>query len=319
MAQPTVNAVHVDAVLTNISVAYLQDQSHFIATRVFPVIPVEKKSDVYFTYTKNDWFRDEAQLRSGGTESAGSGYGLSTAAYECKVYALHKDLDDQTLQNADAPLNLQREASEFLTQRMLLRQEIQWVSDYFTTSVWGTDKTGGTDFTVWSDYAASDPIEDIELGKETILSTTGRMANTLVVGYQVWRQLKHHPDVVDRYKYTRSEAETADVLRNLFEIENIHVAMAVKATNVEAETAAYAFTHGKHAMLCHVAPNPGLLTPSAGYIFSWTGISDGLGESIGVSRFPMPHLRSERVEAQIAFDDKVVATDLGYFFSGAVA
>jgi hypothetical protein len=78
MPQPNINSVHVDAILTNISVAYLQNQDNFIADKVFPIIPVDKKSDKFFTYTKNDWFRDEAQRRAPGTESAGGGYNLST-------------------------------------------------------------------------------------------------------------------------------------------------------------------------------------------------------------------------------------------------
>ena len=67
MPQPTQNQVHVDAILTNISVAYMQQQQNFIATRVFPVVPVSKQSDKFFTYTKNDWFRDEAQRRADAT------------------------------------------------------------------------------------------------------------------------------------------------------------------------------------------------------------------------------------------------------------
>ncbi|GIV81719.1 MAG: hypothetical protein KatS3mg051_1073 [Anaerolineae bacterium] len=61
MTSPTRSDVHVDAVLTGISVAYIQSQTDFIATRVFPIVPVDKRSDVFYTYTKNDWFRDEAQ------------------------------------------------------------------------------------------------------------------------------------------------------------------------------------------------------------------------------------------------------------------
>ena len=64
MPQPNVNNVHIDAILTNISVAYLQNTANFIADKVFPVIPVDKKSDLYFKYTKEDWFRDEAQRRA---------------------------------------------------------------------------------------------------------------------------------------------------------------------------------------------------------------------------------------------------------------
>ncbi len=316
MAQPTTSSVHVDRVLTNVSIAYIQSQDNFIATKVFPNIPVDKRSNVYFTYTKNDWFRDEAQVRAPATESAGSGYGLSTASYSADVFAFHKDVDDQVRANSDAPLSPDMDATKFVTSRMLLRQEIQWVTDYFATSVWGTDSTPTN---LWSNYSTSDPIEDIEAAKQTILTNTGFMPNTLVVGYPVWRQLKNHPDFVDRIKYTSSDNISTAIIAKLFELDNIYVAKAVKATNLENETAAYSLTHGKHALLLYVNPSPGLLAPSAGYTFSWTGVSDGLGLNVGVSRIPMPWIKSDRIEAQMAWDNKVVATDLGYFFNGAVS
>ncbi len=319
MAQPTQSAVHVDVPLTNISTAYMQSQDAFIASKVFPVVPVQKQTDKFYTYTKNDWFRDEAQVRADATESAGSGYGISTSTYSCDVWAIHKDIGYQTRANADSQINLDRDAAEFVTQRLLLRQEIQFVTDFFTTSVWATDSTPSN---LWSDFTNSDPIEDIETGKETILSVTGQMANTLVLGYQVFRKLKNHPDVIDRIKYTTGvsgRTVTPDLLAAMFDVDRVLVARAIKATNNEGETAAYSFTHGKHALLCHVAPNPGLLTPSAGYMFSWQGVSDGLGANIGVRRIDMPTKRAERIEGEIAFDNRVVGSDLGYFFNGAVA
>lgn len=318
MAQPTLSNVHANRPLTNISVAYIQSQMNFIAPRVFPVVPVDKKSDTYYTYDKNDWFRDEMQQRPPATESAGSGYGLSTDNYNALVWALHKDIDDQTRANYDSPLDPDREATEFLTQRGLLRQEIQWATDYFANGVWGTSVAGGSDFTYWNDYVGSDPIDNVEEGKQIILGTTGFEANTLVLGYTVFRQLKNHPDIRDRIKYVSADNITPAMLARLFELENVYVAKAIKATNVEDETAAYDFTHGKHALLCHVAPSPGLLTPSAGYTFMWRGASMGLGQTVGIKRFRIEEIASDRVEIQMAWDNKLVATDLGYFFNGAV-
>jgi hypothetical protein len=325
MPQPHVNSVHVDAILTNISVAYLQRQDNFIADKVFPVVPVDKKSDKYFVYTKNDWFRDEAQRRADGTESAGSGYNLETGTYSADVFAFHKDVGDQTLANADAPLNPLREATEFVTHRLLLRRELQFVSDFFTTGVWGTDIAGvaGTPTTgetkQWSDYTASDPIDNIEAAKSQILGNTGMEANTLVLGYDVFRALKNHPDLVDRIKYTSSQTITEDMLARMFDLDRVLVAKAVKATNAEGVSDAYSFAYGKAAALYHVAPNPGLLTPSAGYQFSWTGVSGGIGSTIGVSSFRMESLKAERVEAEMAFDNKVIGSDLGLFWNTIVA
>lgn len=316
MAQPHFGQTHIDRPLTNISVAYMQNPNNYIASRVFPVIPVDKKSDTYFTYPKNAWLRDEAQRRAPATESAGSGYGLSTDSYNCDVWALHKDVDDQTRANSDNPLMPDRDATNYVTSRMLLRLEKQWAADFFVTGVWGTSTTPSN---LWSNYSTSDPIEDIEAGKQTILTNTGFMPNTLTLGYPVFRQLKNHPDIVDRIKYTSSENITTAMLARLFELDNVYVAMGTNATNNEGETAAYSLIQGKHALLAYVNPSPGLLAPSAGYTFSWTGVSGGLGVPVGVSRIRMDAIKADRIEAEMAFDNKLVGTDLGYFFESVVA
>lgn len=316
MPQPTSSQVHVDAILTNISVAYMQSQDNFIASKVFPVVPVSKQSDKFFTYTKNDWFRDEAQRRADATESAGGGYNLGTDSYQADVYAFHKDIGDQTRANADAPINVDREAAEFVTSRLMLKMETQWVSSFFGSGVWATDSTPSN---LWSDYTSSDPLNDVETGKRTILANTGFAPNTLVLGYDVFKTLKNHPDLVDRIKYTSAQTLTEGLMASLFDIDRVMVAKAVKATNNEGATGVYDFTHGKNALLCYSAPSPGLLQPSAGYVMSWTGVSGGLGATIGTSRLRMDQYRADRIEAEIAFDMKVIGSDLGYFFSSVVA
>lgn len=333
MPQPNVNNVHIDAILTNISVAYLQNTDNFIADKVFPVIPVDKKSNLYFKYTKDDWFRDEAQRRADGTASAGSGYGLTTETYMADVYAFHKDIGDQTRANADNPLNPDMEATQFVTQRLLLRREVQWSSDYFTSGIWTSgDYVGVADNTAplgageafkWSDYLVnptsylSNPIVDVESAKATVLQNTGYEPNTFVLGYKVFQTLKNHPLLVDRYKYTQSGAiVTEDLLAQLFGVDRVLVAKAVVNSGAEGTNSqSYDFTVGSGALLCYTAPNPGLMTPSAGYTFMWTGVSGGLGSTIGVSRFRMEELKADRVEGEIAFDNKVVASDLGFFWS----
>jgi hypothetical protein len=295
MPQPTSSDVHVDAILSQISVAYMQSQDAYIANRVFPTVSVAKQSDKYFVYTKGDWFRDEAQLRAPATPSAGSGYGLSTATYNADVYAMHKDVDDQTRANADDPLNPDRDATQFVTQRMLMRQEVDWSSSFFTTGVWATDVVGATDFTQWSNYTSSDPIED------------------------AMRQLRNHPDIVDRIKYTSANTPTEATLASLFGVDRVMTARAIKNSGAEGAADSMGAVHGKNAALYYVAPNPGVLTPSAGYQFAWDGVSDGQGTTVGISRFRMNELRADRIEAQLAWDYKVVSSDLGYFFSACVA
>ncbi len=75
-AQPTVADVHINRPLTDVSVAFMQNATDFVADRVFPTVPVAKQSDLYFVYEREDWYRSQAERRAPGTESAGSGWNL---------------------------------------------------------------------------------------------------------------------------------------------------------------------------------------------------------------------------------------------------
>jgi hypothetical protein len=95
------------------------------------------------------------------------------------------------------------------------------------------------------------------------------------------------------------------------------VCQSIKATNKKGATGTYDFVHGKHALLCHTASAPAMETPSAGYTFSWTGVGNGAGMSMDV--FDIRETKTRRVEGEMAFDNKMTGSDLGYFFNGAVA
>lgn len=327
--QPTPGDVHVNRPLTNISIAYMQSASAFIAARVFPNIPVSKQSDRYFTYARGDFNRDEAKERAPGTESVGGGYSIdSTPTYYCREYSFHKDVPDQVRANADEPLNPDREATAFVTQKGLLRREKVFVANYFKTGVWGTDLTGvasnptGPQFLQWND-ANSTPIELVRAAKTAVLESTGFEPNKLVLGRKVYDALIDHPDIVDRIKYGQTAGAPAmanrETLAKLFEIDELLVMNAIENTAVEGQTAAHSFIGGKHAMLVYSAPAPGIMTPTAGYTFSWTGMVGAGFEGNRIRQFRMENLKSDRVEIDMAFDMKLVASDLGYFFASAVA
>lgn len=321
MPQPTLSQVHINRPLTNISVAYIQDQAAFVFNRVFPVIPVDKKSDLYFIYQKDSFLRDEAQLRAPGTESAGTGYGLTTSSYNAEVWAIHDDVPDQIVENSDQPLQPMADSTTLVTQKLLLRQENLWVSSFFKTGVWGTDQTVAVQ---WSDQTGSDPVNDIKTGIQTILSQTGLKPNKLTLGYPVFKALEIHPDLIDRVKYGGSSANPATVSANamaeIFGLDEVLVAQSVQATaNENNGTQTYGFVLGKNALLSYSPSAPGIRKPSAGYSFFWRGVSQGMGTPIKITDFYMPWLKSTRVEGEVAVDMHAVSTDCGYFFPSVVA
>src|ERR1700760_3064141 len=144
-AQPTMYDVHVNRPLTNISVAYLQDQKAFVADKVFPVVPVEKQSDRYFVYLRGNMIKDAMRIRAAGRQSAGTGWNLdSSPTYFADVRALHHDVPDMIRANADQPLNMDADATRFLTQISWITKENIFVQKFFGTGIWSNPDMLGT-------------------------------------------------------------------------------------------------------------------------------------------------------------------------------
>lgn len=332
--QPTLSAEHVNRPLTTISQAYLAQSTDYIADKIFPVVPVMKQSDLYYIYNKGDWYRNVAQYRAPATESAGGGYNLSTGSYFAPVTALHVDIDPQIRANADIPLNPDRDATLWITQELMLAREVQTLAQVLTTGVW-TGSTSGGDVTPspqW-DMANSTPIEDITQQIWSIKQGTGRFPNRFILGPRVWEVLQNHDEVVQRIKYTQRGVITTDLLASLLAppgVPDFQVLVASAIYNTAAEFPNADTTTGvsmsfiaptKDALLLYSEPNPGILVPSAGYIFTWAGLLGAGSFGTVIQQIPMPWLGvgTIRTEGQLAFSTQTIGTDLGAFFVNAVS
>lgn len=325
MSQPTKGDVFVSVPLTNVLVAYIQQASNFIATKVFPNIPVQAPQGRYWTYPKSEWFRDEAQERAPGTESVGSGYTVdNTPTYDCRVYAWHKDVPDQVRAAADPILNLDADASRLVATRLLMKREAIWVSKFFTDDIWTRQVTGvnsspsGAQCLRW-DVTNSTPIEDINAESIRMAEQTGYRPNTLVVSPYVFNVLRNHPSVLDRIKYTQRGLVTQDLLASLFEVDQFLVPFATRNTAAEGETDSMNFFYGKSALLMYTPSAPSMMSPAAGYTFSWTGLIGGEAMGARIKKIREELKESDRIEGQMAFDMKLVCQDVGAYFKTVIS
>lgn len=336
--QPGHGDVHVNRPLTAIAVAFMQGAEAFIADRVFPVVRVQKKSDSYFVYPRGEWNRDDMSERAPGTESAGGTYEIADDNYSARVRARHQDIPDEIRANADDPLDLERDATQIVTRKGLLNREILWAASYFANGIWtfnadgvsaGATPPGSFDPTDpanndklhWND-AASTPIEDVRQGKRFVLEETGFMPNKLTVSRHVFDILLDHPDMVgrvDRGQTVGAAMVNRAALAALFEVDEVLVMDSIVNTAAKGQPDAHQFVAGKHGLLSYAPPTPGIMVPSAGYTFAWTGFLGAEAAGVRIKRFRMEHLETWRVEGQMAYAHKRVAADLGYFFNGIVA
>jgi hypothetical protein len=303
-----------------ISIAYIQSAADFIADKVFPMVPVTKQSDRYFVYTQDYWFRTGAQKRAPASESAGGGFAISnTPSYYCDVWAFHHDVDDQIRANADEPLDVDRDATKFVTQNLLIRREISWINTYMQPSIWTGNPSGDVTPTNLWDSASGNPMQDIDTQKQTIKSQTGFLPNVLVLTADVYYAIRNNAAVLDRIKYTQTGIVDTALLAMLFGVEKVLVASAVLNSAAEGATASYAYMKTNAALLVYANPAPSLMQPSGGYIFSWRGLFGAGALGTRIMTFRREKLKADRVEGEMAYSMNLVGANLGVYFLNPIS
>ena len=314
MPLPTINDVQpVNPVLTNMLIGYQQADDRFVASRVFPAVPVEKDSGTYFIFTKKYWFLDGLEERAPGASFARTGFGVESSTYKTLQWAVEEPLADETRANSQIPMDLEQAALRHIAQQSLIRKERAFAADFMATSVWGTDNTAATD---WDDFSAGDPVTDNLTARRTISNNTGQEANTIVCGSIVDQALVNHPDILDRMKYVQAAtmSNVRAVLANVLGFTNYFVSRASYNSANSGQAFVGAAIVDDDALVCFVDPSAGIFSATAGKNFIWQP-GGGLGS---VLSYRDPSVKSDVLQHQEQWDQVATATDLGYFFSDIV-
>lgn len=298
MPLPDVGDVHVDTLLSNVSIGW-QPQG-FFSTSVFAPVTVRNQTDIWPKYLKSYMVRD---LGGPGAAPTGSGQGMLRApgtkarnvsfatqnqpAYYCANYALGAEIPDELRANADSIFSLDSDYLNVIQSLMALRWDRQFIADFFTTGIWGTDITGDVTatYTQWNDYANSTPIENFRTILDGISKNTLGMSDQggikVVMAPSVYLALLDHPDIIDRIKYGNSAGApskvTKQLLASLFEVDEIVVPKAVYTSDEEGTVEAsvtYTRIMDDEVWVGYV-PGQTRLTPTAGYLFNWASLASG--------------------------------------------
>jgi hypothetical protein len=338
---PTAKDLHIDAALTNISIGY-RNQT-YIADEIFPLVPVQKRTDIIPKFPQSHWFRNAAMKRVSGTKSLRGGFTVDTAdKYRCDRYSYGYEIDDEQRANADSIFQLDRLATDFATDKVQMAREIRFATDMMAVSIWGTDRTGAaaassTQFIYWSTYATSSPLLDVATYKDTVEGKIAREPNVLVLGKQVVLQLLYHPDCLDAIKYTQTGIVSTDLLKSLLGFDKLLIGRCLYTTTVEVTSSnaqsmgeydysgagteqetliSYTRLWGKNGLMIYVPPNPSIFTPAAGYTFVWQRVPSAIQY---VVRYRDDERETDIIECNSYFDHVITAANAGLFLSGAVA
>ena len=292
----------------NVANVYLQEAG-IPAFSIFPEVTSRLLKGKIAKYDKEDWFYIGTvadYIRSGATESAGDDYETSSQDYTLLQYSFHKDVTQEEAKEYDNPFDPVSDATKFVINRIRRVITQKLVNTYFTTSVWGTDLTGGgggSNPVKWSDANAT-PVANVLTWQENVHKVTGFRPNRMIVAPDVHRVLKTCTAVTNVMKTTDDKVVTKALIAKLFELDEYVVLDTVNSGATDFMVA------GK-ILLVYTPPRPSKMEPSAGYTITYRGESM---EAVSTVTIPQPlKNHSFRVEADVHACPILLASDLGVY------
>ena len=260
----------IDPVLSAVAQGY--KNADLVGSALFPYVPVDQRGGKIVSFGKEDFYL-YAGARAPGATTKRVVFGYSAGSYALTQFSLEGVVPWELQQESQAVPGIDQ-ASVAVTRvlRIVALNLEKAQADLATTAgnyAASNKNTALTGTSLWSDASASDPIGDIETGREAIRAQTGRYPNTLILSAKSMKALRAHSKIIDRIKYTGRDIPTVELLASLFGVDNVLIGGAVWAdasgtlSDVWGKTAVLAVTE--------IGSVADLGVPSYGYTYRLRG------------------------------------------------
>lgn len=297
--------VHVDKVLTNISLAYPNNE--FVGNKLFPVVPVRKQTDKYYIFGREQWVPEDSDYRAPGTEANEiPGLKVSLDSYYASEHSLEIAVYDEERENVDSPMSPDTDATNLVTQKILLGRELammNFVTDATKYASTNIVTLSGTQ--QWSDYTNSDPIKSVHDAVRAYHANVFFEPNTAVIPYQVMSILEDHPKILARIMYTDRGILTPELIAAVLGLKNVIIPEVAYGSGVGfAMTASYLW--GKNVLLAYVPSSAGLRVPAFAYEFVRGYPGSG---AMQVDRWREEKRKSDLIRVSRRYDLKMIGVE----------
>lgn len=297
----------------------------FIARAWFPTIGEQEQSVRYYEINMDTISQNKAQARAPGTPAEEGTWDLSIKTVLMDQYGYKEKLPEEmigSLAEADEVSALS------VAEVLAISDEVRIAAAAWKTGVWGHDITGvsGTPTTnqvkQWND-SASTPITDVLTERPKGKLAGKRRYNTMILGADVVAPLLTNPQVLARVvngqRPGMSAQASLDDIANLFKVDRVLVADAVRNTANEKATAVNAYIlDSKSAWIGYVNPKPSKRSTSAGYRFTWEKLA-GNAQGIRNWKYWDQSIRSFWVEGALDDTFAIINKNNGTFFTSLIA
>ena len=321
------------APLTRMALTYYQNAENYFAKSLFPVCPVTQSAGKYYEFSRADLLRDDWKHKPAYGKVDPAVLGEMLKVYACDVDQIIMGIDqikqtDLLRRIGPSVANPKQQRTKSIAEKANIHQDRLFADSFFKEGVWKNEKTGVDSTTpeagqfIKFSNDNSDPIDFIDKEKTRMKQLTGRTPNRMGIVANVYDCLKNHPAMRECVRYGGSTANPAkvnlNVLAQLFGMEKIVVMDSIMNDAQLGEEENMQYIGDPNAfLLVYATSAPRVDEPSAGYIFSWDMLGDGM--ILPILNYPGEGgTHAEFVEGLMATDMRKVSDDLACFYKDAV-
>lgn len=254
----------IDPILSNHAQGFRH--SEHVGIILFPIVPVMVSAGKVIQFGR-DSFRLYNTARAPGSAAKRITFGYEGKPYSLTDHALDAAIPREHLRDANQVpgIDLSTQAVETVMRSNSLSLEKEQADIARNAANYpAANKVtlSGTD--QWTDTANSDPIGDVDTGREAVRASVGIYPNTMLIGAGAFNAAKNHPNILERFKYTQRGILTPELLAPVFDVERVVVGKAVAFDDDNAAIDIW----GNDVILAYVPPSPSSRNdPSYGYTY----------------------------------------------------
>ena len=303
--------LHVDVPLSNAIMNYTTQG--LVGEFIFPVVPVDKQSNMIKYFPLGEFLRSESLERAPGTEANQLKFSVSSMGYFCKNYAAKYPITLEDRENADAIWNVRENGAQLIVDAIRIAKEVRAFNIVNSTS---NVSTAFTPTSAWNAAAnPGNPFNDLVAVQNQVEATTGFRPNRIVFGTTAWQTFIVSSPIRSLLFPHGGGVATLAAASGIFNAE-CQIAAGYYNTAGENITASLSAFFSDRVLLFYKAPGQARIGPRPQYgaTLRWTlpAIPNMAVEALPFDRSK----KAEFVEVGVYDDEKVLDTTLAATFIG---
>ncbi len=288
----------------------------YIGQKVLPVMDVQVASGTFGKVELEDLLSNRDTMRAPGAGYARSDFRFTTTTYVTVEHGAEEVVDDNEAKLYAEYLDLELVSAARAYDAVLRNAERRAADAVFNTSTFSPTAVTNE----WDDLVNATPITDVEAGMQTIYDNTGLIADTLVVSWKTFRNLRQCDQIIERIESagagnpTKASDVTAQMLAQVFDVKQLLVAGACKNVANEGQTASLEqIWSPEFAMLTKIAQGNDIRQPCLGRTFHWSADGSSVGGT--VESYREEQVRGEIIRCRHQVGESILYPELGYLMS----